>query len=73
MICKKGSRDTKRTNNGVENKIRYMNSHGIGKWDYLNPLGKVIFGHGDPFVAFWHWVQWHQQDQMLNMQMAMVV
>lgn len=52
MVCEDSSQYTEVTYNMIHDEFRELKSHDIGKGDYLNPLGEVIYGCDDPFVSF---------------------
>jgi hypothetical protein len=35
----------------VKDELGYMNDDSFGKWNWLNPLGEIIWGCNDPLVA----------------------
>ena len=52
MVCGEGGQYVKATDKMVKDELGDMNSSGVDKKDYFNPLFKVVCGGEDPFMAF---------------------
>lgn len=52
MVYKDGGRYVKVANNVIKYELGVLHTNDIDKWGYLNPLGEVICGCDDLFVAF---------------------
>jgi len=52
MVYENGSRDAEATYDTIKDKFGHLNSRGINKGNWFDPLSEIVSGSNYPFVPF---------------------